>query len=191
MLVYPAGNFRAFFNPIASARPLVLAGHRPAITIIAGSAFTLGPEALHAGPRLDQCAVRSLSQFLVRTVTSQIGASIDMPTNPRKKQVAIHLLHELAFRADRVESLQEQCATTSHRNQRTSPRRARGVAHAIAHSLAARPTLCDLISSQAAMLERNVSTEVVLQHKRAENMSVGTLSDIRRSHLPELAAPDI
>src|ERR1035438_117509 len=53
--------------------------------------------------------------------------------------------------------------------------RADQLAAALASSLAARPVLCDLLSAQAAVLERNVSTEVALQYKRAaiDRKSVG------------------
>lgn len=60
------------------------------------------------------------------------------------------------------------------------------VAAALAAGLAARPVLCDLISAQAAVLERNVSSAVVLLHKRAINESVGVLSQRLTEALPEL-----
>jgi AcrR family transcriptional regulator len=66
--------------------------------------------------------------------------------------------------------------------------RARGdhLAEAMAGGLATRPMLCDLISAQAGVLERNVSTEIVLRHKRATLSTVNELSDIVRRHVPEL-----
>ncbi|MFX4088709.1 TetR/AcrR family transcriptional regulator [Sphingobium yanoikuyae] len=69
--------------------------------------------------------------------------------------------------------------------------RANLLAQALANSLAARATLCDLISSQAAVLERNVSADVVLQHKRAVNVSVGVLGELLTSSLPEMPQTDI
>lgn len=69
--------------------------------------------------------------------------------------------------------------------------RAEAVAGAIAQSLAARPVLCDLISAQASVLERNVSTDTVLRHKRAVLVSVEALSAKLRTPLPELDEGDI
>jgi AcrR family transcriptional regulator len=60
------------------------------------------------------------------------------------------------------------------------------VADAIATTVAARPVLCDLVAAQAAVLERHVSTEVVLRHKRATRASVHALTRYLRSHVPEL-----
>ncbi|MBB4619648.1 TetR/AcrR family transcriptional regulator [Sphingomonas abaci] len=65
------------------------------------------------------------------------------------------------------------------------------VAKAIATSLAARPVLCDLVSAQAAVLERNVSTETILRHKRGVNLTVQLLSGILNDCLPELDGNDI
>jgi AcrR family transcriptional regulator len=70
------------------------------------------------------------------------------------------------------------------------PARATAVGHELASSLARRPVLCDLISAQAAVLERNVSTEAVLQHKRAVGGLVDDLTARLRQSLPELDADD-
>jgi AcrR family transcriptional regulator len=47
------------------------------------------------------------------------------------------------------------------------------LAAALAASLAARPVLCDLLSAQAAVLERNVSPQVAAAYKRAALADVG------------------
>ncbi|MEU5951899.1 TetR/AcrR family transcriptional regulator [Streptomyces sp. NPDC047525] len=60
----------------------------------------------------------------------------------------------------------------------------------IATSLAARPVLCDLVSAQAAVLERNVSPKAAAEYKRAAIASVGVLVGLVRVHLPELAEED-
>ena len=60
------------------------------------------------------------------------------------------------------------------------------VAELIAASLAARPTLCDLMSAQAAVLERNISTDTVLQYKRASVANVKRLAALVLRQLPEL-----
>src|SRR4051794_24550898 len=47
------------------------------------------------------------------------------------------------------------------------------LASVVAASLAARPMVCDLLSAQAAVLERNVSPQVAAQYKRARNRGSG------------------
>ncbi|MFD5702944.1 TetR/AcrR family transcriptional regulator [Streptomyces lasiicapitis] len=60
------------------------------------------------------------------------------------------------------------------------------VAAVFAASLAARPVLCDLVSAQAAVLERNVSPQIAAEYKRAAIASVTTLAGLVHRHLPEL-----
>lgn len=60
------------------------------------------------------------------------------------------------------------------------------VAALIAASLAARPVLCDLVSAQAAVLERNVSPEVAATYKRAAIAMAVEFSHLLRRCLPEL-----
>ncbi|WP_335989431.1 TetR/AcrR family transcriptional regulator [Glycomyces sp. MUSA5-2] len=60
----------------------------------------------------------------------------------------------------------------------------------LGHSLAERPVLCDLISTQAAVLEHNVSAQVVLEHKRASLRAVERLRNAVRRALPELGVQD-
>ncbi|MBV7247895.1 TetR/AcrR family transcriptional regulator [Streptomyces sp. MW-W600-10] len=60
------------------------------------------------------------------------------------------------------------------------------VAATLAASLAARPVLCDLISTQAAVLERNVSPEVAAAYKRAALANVAELARLVRERVPEL-----
>src|SRR5712691_257850 len=50
------------------------------------------------------------------------------------------------------------------------------LAAALATSLASRPVLCDLLSAQAAVLERNVSPQVAAAFKRAAMGCVAALS---------------
>ena len=51
--------------------------------------------------------------------------------------------------------------------------------------------LCDLISAQAAVLERNVSVEVAVQHKRSSLASLRALADYARAAVPELRAAGV
>jgi AcrR family transcriptional regulator len=64
------------------------------------------------------------------------------------------------------------------------------LAATLAASLTARPVLCDLISTQAAVLEHNVSPQVAAQYKRAAIANVGVLARLIRQHMSELGAHD-
>ncbi|MET7621520.1 TetR family transcriptional regulator [Streptomyces sp. NPDC005408] len=64
------------------------------------------------------------------------------------------------------------------------------VAATLATSLAARPVLCDLISAQAAVLERNVSPQVAAEYKRAAITNVGELARLVGTQMPELGEHD-
>jgi hypothetical protein len=68
--------------------------------------------------------------------------------------------------------------------------RCRRFAEVTAASLATRPMLCDLISAQAAVLERNVSPQVAARHKRASLAGTGALGDLARRCVPELGEQD-
>lgn len=68
----------------------------------------------------------------------------------------------------------------------TGRERVDAAAGLLARTLAERPVLCDLLGAQAAVLERNVSTELAVRHKR-ETMAVAKdLAAVLRRHLPEL-----
>jgi len=64
------------------------------------------------------------------------------------------------------------------------------LAGAVAASLAARPMLCDLISAQAAVLERNISPQVAAQYKRASMSGIAALGGLMLRCTPELGEPD-
>jgi AcrR family transcriptional regulator len=68
--------------------------------------------------------------------------------------------------------------------------RADQLAAAVAASLAARPMLCDLISAQAAVLERNVSPQVAAQYKRASIAGITALGALMLRYVPELGESD-
>ena len=68
--------------------------------------------------------------------------------------------------------------------------RADQLAAAVAASLTARPMLCDLISAQAAVLERNVSPQVAAQYKRASIAGISALGALLLRSVPELGEPD-
>jgi AcrR family transcriptional regulator len=64
------------------------------------------------------------------------------------------------------------------------------VAAVLASSLAARPVLCDLISAQAAVLERNVSPQIAATYKRSTLAGIGDLGTLLGRHLGELTEHD-
>jgi len=68
--------------------------------------------------------------------------------------------------------------------------RADQAALALAASLATRPMLCDLLSAQAAVLERNVSPRVAAQYKRASIAAITALSGLILRRVPELGDHD-
>ena len=55
-------------------------------------------------------------------------------------------------------------------------------------TLAGRPVFCDLISAQASVLERNISTEVALAFKRAAGASYQRMIELILRILPEIRA---
>jgi Tetracyclin repressor-like, C-terminal domain len=64
------------------------------------------------------------------------------------------------------------------------------LAAAVAASLAARPMLCDLVSAQAAALERNVSPQVAARYKRASVAGITALGGPMLRCVPELGEQD-
>lgn len=66
--------------------------------------------------------------------------------------------------------------------------RADSVATVLSHSLAERRIFCDLLSAQAAVLERNVSPEVAARYKRAAVADVVAMAELVGRRLPELGA---
>jgi AcrR family transcriptional regulator len=64
------------------------------------------------------------------------------------------------------------------------------LAQALAASLTARPVLCDLVSAQAAVLERNVSPQVAATYKRATMAGLEDLGALLQGHLAELSGHD-
>ena len=70
------------------------------------------------------------------------------------------------------------------------PARADQLAAAVAASLGSRPMLCDLISAQAAVLERNVSPQVAAQYKRASVAGITALGGLMLKCVTELGEHD-
>ncbi|WP_225726813.1 MULTISPECIES: TetR/AcrR family transcriptional regulator [unclassified Nocardia] len=70
------------------------------------------------------------------------------------------------------------------------PARRKWVIDAVVSTLAAKPMLCELWSSQAAVLERNVSPEVAARFKRSWLAATAELSELVRGALPEFGPDD-
>ncbi|MDR6324380.1 TetR/AcrR family transcriptional regulator [Actinoplanes couchii] len=83
-----------------------------------------------------------------------------------------------------------QLETTSEPVAGTARERGDQLADVLVTSLTSRPTLCDLISVQAAVLEHNVSTEVALHYKRASRRTVERQARWVLRYLPELGDQD-
>ncbi|MFD4356009.1 TetR/AcrR family transcriptional regulator [Nocardia sp. NPDC058518] len=64
--------------------------------------------------------------------------------------------------------------------------RAGQLAEILSRSLAEQVVLCDLFGAQGGVLERNISVEVVKQHKRSSLARLAAMADLVRRHLPEL-----
>ncbi|WP_329048521.1 TetR/AcrR family transcriptional regulator [Amycolatopsis sp. NBC_01488] len=56
----------------------------------------------------------------------------------------------------------------------------------VAHSLARRTVLCDLIGAQAGVLEHNVSVDVVVGFKRSALAGLGTMAELIQRYVPEV-----
>ncbi len=70
----------------------------------------------------------------------------------------------------------------------TANARARALVDTLTTSLAERPVLCDLMASQAAVLDHNVSTTAVLQFKRVSIANFDRLIALMGRHMPELGS---
>lgn len=64
--------------------------------------------------------------------------------------------------------------------------RIEGFAEVYARVAAARPDLLDLLAAQAAVLERNVSTEAIVRFKRAALAGIETMAAVLARAVPEL-----
>jgi AcrR family transcriptional regulator len=66
--------------------------------------------------------------------------------------------------------------------------RAEQLAAVLARSLAGQRVLCDLAGAQGGVLERNVTVEVVVRHKRAALAQLHVMAELLRRWVPELEA---
>ena len=76
---------------------------------------------------------------------------------------------------------------TALRNAAGSPaQRSEQLVEAVVRTLSARPVFCDLISAQAAVLERNISTEVAVTFKRAALAGYQRMLTVVTAALPQV-----
>jgi AcrR family transcriptional regulator len=104
-----------------------------------------------------------------------------------REAVLLELLHTAA--QDWLGTLRAVLAQTVDSTATVSAR-SEQLAAGFASSLVRHPLLCDLISAQAAVLERNVSTEAVLKFKHASHADLAELIGLLLEHLPELGERD-
>lgn len=64
--------------------------------------------------------------------------------------------------------------------------RAERFSDVVAHSLARRTVLCDLIGAQAGVLEHNVSTDAVVRFKRSALSGLDAMAELMRRYVPEV-----
>ncbi|MCL3819978.1 TetR/AcrR family transcriptional regulator [Aeromicrobium wangtongii] len=100
-----------------------------------------------------------------------------------REAVLLELMH--TFLEEVLEELADQMATGIDPDL-PPERRAEQLADVLSQSLSAHPVLCDLFGAQSAVLERNVSVEVAIRHKRASLDTLGRMDALVRRHLPEL-----
>ncbi len=104
-----------------------------------------------------------------------------------REAVLLELLGQLAadFFAETSEQLPQRVYDDA-----PAPARAAVVADAIATSLDARPMLCELISTQASILEHNVSAATVARYKSDGYHALSGFVAALRRCLPELSEAD-
>ncbi|QDP95765.1 TetR/AcrR family transcriptional regulator [Microlunatus elymi] len=105
---------------------------------------------------------------------------------PSREAILLSLLTRES--AGLVAEVSEQLKRADRR--RTVLRRSEIVADVFVAALADRPVLCDLLSAQAGVLERNITVEVATEFKRASIDQVRLLAEVVHRQLPELAVPD-
>src|SRR5580704_14602340 len=104
-----------------------------------------------------------------------------------REAVLLELL-DAAWR-DWLATLEADLAAGADPDASVAARSAR-LAGMVAGSLSGRPVLCDLISAQAAVLERNVSPQVAAQYKRTSIAAVTALGLLVLGCMPELGEQD-
>jgi AcrR family transcriptional regulator len=102
-----------------------------------------------------------------------------------REAVLLDLLDaELAGWADELEGLLRS-------RDDPASERARLLASTLSGTMVSRPVMCDLIAAQTAVLERNISADVALRHKRDVGAVVARIDQGVVRLLPELTEDDV
>ena len=102
---------------------------------------------------------------------------------PSREAILLSLLTQES--EDFVTEVSQRLATRPDR-RRTVLRRGELVAEVLVAALEERPVLCDLLSAQAAVLERNITVEVATDFKRSTIAQINQLAELVHRQLPEL-----
>ncbi|GAA5010374.1 TetR/AcrR family transcriptional regulator [Actinopolymorpha pittospori] len=134
-------------------------------------------------------AEMSVAQVSLNELSRRVGLAKSNVLRYFESREAV--LFELANAKSR-EWLDDLDATLAVAIDADAPPSERGdqLARALATSLADHPVLCDLISSQAAVLERNVSREAAAKYKQDSIGHVTRLAELVRQRVPELGERD-
>ena len=152
----------------------------------------------------EQRALRSQAILDTAAAMLQEMPVADISLNELSRRVGLAKSNVLRYFDSREAVLLELLASSSRewlgylgtelplavRRRAAFKRRAEQLATAIAASLVERPVLCDLISTQAAVLEHNVSVEAVTRYKLAALDDAALLAGFVRDALPELSQDD-
>jgi AcrR family transcriptional regulator len=140
-------------------------------------------------------AARSLAQaqpvaeVSLRELADEVGLAMSNVLRYFDSREAIFLeLLDAAYKS--WLDLLESALPAAVRGQRTAgPARARRVAATLTESLIGQPLLCELLSAQATVLERNISLDYARDFKRRALAHHDRLAGQLRQALPALATP--
>lgn len=135
-----------------------------------------------AASMLDEMGVAALS---LNELSRRVGLAKSnvMRYFESREAVLLELLH-----AEATDFLEQVVGPVSGRVDSSLPPRQRidAIAAELTHEYVRHPILCELLSAQAAVLERNVSTPVAIRYKRESLASIDSFAEAMRSLLPEL-----
>lgn len=139
-------------------------------------------------------------ETILRTTAAMLGemSATELSLNELSRRVGLAKSNVLRYFESReailLELLDGEVSDWTHELERTpvpaadsAVARGNRLAELMATTLAARPVLCDLLAAQGSVLERNVSTEVVLRHKRSAGTVVQRLAAVTTAWVPELS----
>jgi AcrR family transcriptional regulator len=130
-----------------------------------------------------------VSDLSLNELSRRVGLAKSNVLNYFESREAVLLELSSAELAAWVEDLASALGgTASTASTASVEERAEGLVAAVVSTLAERPVLCDLISTQASVLERNISTETALTFKRAAAVAYERMIEVVVGALPELGA---